>query len=564
MKKIKKFLAGILAAALTVCMSYVPVCARDIGDLDKIEILLGASEELTFSSDGEVLSWSSDYADIAECSEESHEFAGDGAVINKFTVTGKSAGTAKLYGRAPLSGMVRKELEVTVLPYEDIQCQGRVFEFYISDTVNQEYRFECQDADITANLVRGGGNGLGPEYQYYKVYELTVNTLGEHTIVYTGTETEIPREYKVLIRVHSWDEGQVVKDATCTGQGEKSYTCQVCGEKKTENTEPLGHEWDVNYTVDRESTCKEQGSESRHCSRCGEKGESRLLPLSQEHTWDDGKITGDATCTDQGEKTYTCQVCQITRTEKTEALGHDWDTEYTVDQPATYTKEGSESIHCRRCNIGKEARTIPTAELPFADMKKDKEGQWYYPYIASVFEKKLMQGKSETDFGVVDNLSRAQFAVILYRMAGGDDKTGDLQPEGDIREFPDVDYGDGNCFYRYAVKWAGSVGIIQGYKDTGMFGAGDPITREQMAAMMYRYAKYKEYTLTASFDLGSFPDGSAADGNIREQLEWAVGAKLITGNQHEGSPNTLDPQGWTTRAACAAIIDRFYKNTDLF
>ena len=186
--------------------------------------------------------------------------------------------------------------------------------------------------------------------------------------------------------------------------------------------------------------------------------------------------------------------------------------------------------------------------------------QWYADAVQYVYDNKIMTGLDEEKgiFGPGEPLSRAQFTVILYRMAGGDSEKGNLKPEGTVKTFPDVSYDDEKCFYRYALQWASSVGIIGGYKN-GYFGPGDNITREQMTAMMYRYAEYKKYVLTASSDLKEFPDEGKVDKNIRKEMEWAVGVGLLTGNQHETGPNTLDPQGESSRAMCAMIIQRFFE-----
>ncbi len=197
-------------------------------------------------------------------------------------------------------------------------------------------------------------------------------------------------------------------------------------------------------------------------------------------------------------------------------------------------------------------------KLPFEDVSGD---DWFADEVRYVYDEGIMTGLDDAHFGPDVNLSRAQFATVLYRMAGGDSETGDLQPEGTVKNFPDVDYNDGKCFYRHAVKWASSVGIIKGYEDTGMFGPDDDITREQMAAMMYRYADDKGYDMTASADLKGYPDEASVDSNIRKELEWAVGAGLISGNEHGSAPRTLDPQNSASRAVCATIIQRFLVNT---
>ena len=116
--------------------------------------------------------------------------------------------------------------------------------------------------------------------------------------------------------------------------------------------------------------------------------------------------------------------------------------------------------------------------------------------------------------------------------------------------FTDADAG----WYADAVLWASQKGIVNGYTDT-VFGAEDAITREQLAAILYRYAQYKGYDLTADGDLTGFADAAAVSPWAEEALSWAVGEKLI-----QGSANQIDPAGAAIRAQLAAILTRFCEN----
>lgn len=170
-------------------------------------------------------------------------------------------------------------------------------------------------------------------------------------------------------------------------------------------------------------------------------------------------------------------------------------------------------------------------------------GSWFLNPAQFVFENGIMTGLKPNEFGPAVDLSRAQFATILYRMED--------EPEAEGgKTFPDVPAGE---FYSEAVSWASSdgVGVINGYAD-GRFGPADNITREQMALMMYRYADYKGYDTSASAEL-DFPDAESVSEFSEEAMKWAVGAGLISGNQD----GTLAPQGNASRAVCATIIQRF-------
>ncbi len=190
---------------------------------------------------------------------------------------------------------------------------------------------------------------------------------------------------------------------------------------------------------------------------------------------------------------------------------------------------------------GLEKKSIP--KLPYMDVK---EGDWFYDYVYDVYVKKLLTGLDETTFGPVQDLVRAQFAVIVYRLEGAP------EVEFDAEKFPDVTEGQ---FYSKAVIWAAENGIVTGYSNNGHFGPNDPITREQMAAMMFRYANYKKKDTSGKKSLSSFPDGSSVQVFAAEAMEWCTAEGIISGKGNE--PKILDPQGSTSRAECATIISRY-------
>ena len=185
-------------------------------------------------------------------------------------------------------------------------------------------------------------------------------------------------------------------------------------------------------------------------------------------------------------------------------------------------------------------------ELPFTDVAND---DWFYNYVCDVYIKNLMTGLGETVFGPSENLARAQFAVILYRMEGS--------PATKYEDtFPDV---PGETWYTDAVSWAAGTGIVTGYTDTGMFGPSDKITREQMAVMMYRYAKYKKYDVSAEKGLDDFPDAGKVSVFAKDAMKWCTDRGIITG---DGQTRMLLPQGNTNRAVCATIISRYIGCTE--
>lgn len=181
------------------------------------------------------------------------------------------------------------------------------------------------------------------------------------------------------------------------------------------------------------------------------------------------------------------------------------------------------------------------SSMTFTDVTYDS---WYYGYVEYVYALELMTGLNDTYFGAADPLARAQFAVILYRMNG--------EPQVNYSaRFPDV--ADGQ-WYTNAILWANDQGVVTGYADTGLFGPGDNINREQMAVMMYRFAQSKGYDTSTKADFSSYADASQVNEFAREAMQWAVGTGIISGKDNG---TRLDPQGNANRAECATIITRF-------
>ena len=155
-----------------------------------------------------------------------------------------------------------------------------------------------------------------------------------------------------------------------------------------------------------------------------------------------------------------------------------------------------------------------------------------------------MAGTSDTTFSPNETTTRGMIVTILYRLEG--------EPAAVASNFQDVPAGQ---YYADAVAWASANGIVSGYGD-GLFGPNDTITREQMASILYRYAQYKDYDVTASNDLSGFTDVSSVNSYAASAMQWANAEDLITGV----SSTKLDPQGSAIRAQVASILMRFIQN----
>ena len=181
-------------------------------------------------------------------------------------------------------------------------------------------------------------------------------------------------------------------------------------------------------------------------------------------------------------------------------------------------------------------------DLPFTDLAANA---WYTDAVAYVYRHDIMEGMSATTFQPNGTLSRAMAVQIFYNLEGQPD----ISDENLGYPYEDV---DAQAWYGDAVYWARITGVATGYGD-GTFQPGDSITRQEFAQMLYNYAKYKGYDLSAEGDLSTFLDaGSIADW-AKVAMSWANGNKLINGHDN----GTIDAAGTATRAQAASILMRF-------
>ena len=185
--------------------------------------------------------------------------------------------------------------------------------------------------------------------------ENTGKTEGSHCSV---CGTVIKKQETIPAAGHTWDSGKVTKQATCTTDGQKTYTCTICKKTKTENISKTGHKEVKDAAVS--ATCENTGkTEGSHCSVCNTVIKKQEILPATGHTWDSGKVTKAATCTTDGEKTYTCTTCHKTRIESVPKTGH---TEVKdAVTPATCENAGkTEGSHCSICGtVLKKQETLP-------------------------------------------------------------------------------------------------------------------------------------------------------------------------------------------------------------
>lgn len=182
---------------------------------------------------------------------------------------------------------------------------------------------------------------------------------------------------------------------------------------------------------------------------------------------------------------------------------------------------------------------------PFADVNA---GDWFYQDVLFSYEKGLMSGMDAAAFAPYANTTRAQIAVIFYRMEGSPAVEGE-------NSFTDVVRDSGTTWFYDAVTWAQQNGIMGGYSNSS-FAPNDPITREQLAAIFYRYAQYKGYDTTqGGMAIREFDDYESISDYAMGAMAWAVNTGLV-----KGDSNLLYPKGTATRAELAALFHRFAEN----
>lgn len=180
-------------------------------------------------------------------------------------------------------------------------------------------------------------------------------------------------------------------------------------------------------------------------------------------------------------------------------------------------------------------------KLPFTDVR---ESDWFYEDVAFAYENGLFAGTSDTTFSPNASMTRAMLVTVLYRLEG--------EPVVSGRSgFSDVTF---NSYYEDAVTWAADNSIVNGTSTT-TFSPNANVTREQMAAILYRYAQYKKYNTAASSSLNGFTDYATVSGYAVTPMQWSVAEKLVN-----GSNGKLMPTGNATRAQVAAILHRFVEN----
>ena len=207
------------------------------------------------------------------------------------------------------------------------------------------------------------------------------------------------------------------------------------------------------------------------------------------------------------------------------------DTVYTFTMPASAVTVGVSYVKA----------TETPSKTKFNDVSAN---DWFASAVDYVTGKGMMNGTADNTFSPKANTTRGMVVTVLYRLEN--------QPSTSAASFTDVASG---AYYANAVAWANANGIVSGY-GSGKFGPNDKVTREQLAAILYRYAQYKKYDVSGAKSLDGYTDAQSVSSYAVPALQWANAAGVVTGK----SGSKLDPKGNATRAEVAAMLMRFCEN----
>jgi len=324
---------------------------------------------------------------------------------------------------------------------------------------------------------------------------------------------------------HDYSYAETSVAPTCTEPGHYKGTCPTCGKDYDDVVPALGHDWGE-WVTSIEPTVSTVGYRYHVCNRdgCGYR-EGEDIPKLQEHTWDSGIVTQKPTAAEPGVRTYTCTVCGQTRTETIPATG----------VPET-------------CNGGPACPGYAFRDMPAPSI-------WSHAGLDYCIDHGYIAGTSATTVTPDGECTRAMIVSILYRVQGEPAKVNGYELKKLAAPFDDVERGR---WYTDAIWWAKLTGVVSGMSPS-TFAPDDPITRAQLAVILYNYTKqFAPESLTETGSLTGFPDADSVPSWARTAMAWAVGNGLISGVGENGV-SYLRPEGCATRAQVATILMNYDK-----
>lgn len=324
---------------------------------------------------------------------------------------------------------------------------------------------------------------------------------------------------------HDYSYAETSVAPTCTEPGHYKGTCPTCGKDYDDVVPALGHDWGE-WVTTIEPTVSTVGYRYHVCNRdgCGYR-EGEDIPKLHTHTWDAGVVTQKPTAAEPGVRTYTCTVCGQTRTEAIPATG----------VPET-------------CNGGPACPGYAFRDMPAPSI-------WSHAGLDYCIDHGYIAGTSATTVTPDGECTRAMIVSILYRVQGEPAKVNGYELKKLAAPFDDVERGR---WYTDAIWWAKLTGVVSGMSPS-TFAPDDPITRAQLAVILYNYTKqFAPESLTETGSLAGFPDADSVPSWARTAMAWAVGNGLISGVGENGV-SYLRPEGCATRAQVATILMNYDK-----
>lgn len=389
-------------------------------------------------------------------------------------------------------------------------------------------------------------------------YDLKVNKSGD---VYTATFTNPNGFSEFTISKTSQSVAKVGNNKYTTFQdavnavenngtieivgGNKDYTATISGSSKTIKVKNSLTDKNIKVTVNGESKTIEPSKDATFTytkpSSGGSSGKTTYKVTTS--AVNNGGVNASPSNAEKGatititlspDKGYKLDKLTVTDgSGKTVSTVKKSDTVYTFTMPASAVKVGVSYVKA----------TETPSETKFNDVSAN---DWFASAVDYVTGKGMMNGTADNTFSPKANTTRGMVVTVLYRLEN--------QPSTSAASFTDVASG---AYYANAVAWANANGIVSGY-GSGKFGPNDKVTREQLAAILYRYAQYKKYDVSVGEDTNilSYDDAQSISSYAIPAIQWACGAGVVTGK----SGSKLDPKGNATRAEVAAMLMRFCEN----
>ena len=328
--------------------------------------------------------------------------------------------------------------------------------------------------------------------------------------------------------------------ASCTKGGYTEHVC-ACGDSYRDGvTSALGH--DFRWVTDKVATATEVGYKHEECSRCQERrNENTVIPATGEghvHSYTDD--VKQPTCTEGGYTTHTCSCGESYVDNRTAALGHNYVNGTCTRCGATNGENPPKPPKpSGNCDGGASCPSRPYPDV--------NTSRWYHAGVDFAIANELMNGVGNSRFDPDGAMTRSMLVTVLWRYAGS--------PVQGTNDFSDVPSGK---WYTKAVAWAKHNNVVNGTSAT-TFDPDGNITREQMAAILFRYAGSIGADTSARSSLDQFPDGGKVSRYAKEALSWCFASGIITGTAENGR-TYLDPQGNATRAQVATILMRYIQS----